>query len=519
MGNNTYIRVVKPGYMLQRRAVHLLDVHHHASPPQAWGFERGWVGSMGRIWAVGLLVGLGITVLGVTLTVRFHGEHQEQLEREFEARGRLVAAGLDVEALAGHAADPGDLRRPAYLELRAQLKRAQALVPEVRWFYLMGRAGHQVVFLVDSVPEDDPAYSPPGDAYVDAPDALIRVFREGQPVFSPVYEDSWGQWRSVFVPILGKSGEPYVLGLDFSAAQWDAYLREPLWVGLSLTLLSLLCWGLGFKYLYRRHQLRTALVAANMQLAQARDAAQSANRAKREFLAVMSHELRTPLNGIMGFSNLLRETPLRGEQQEFVEQIQTCGHNMLKLVAEVLEWSRIEGGHVPCEPAPFALRDTLDLAAAPHVRTALERGLEFCCLWDELLPRDVVGDEERLKQALSHLLDNAVKFTDHGAVTLAVRAASRSNEPGQLWVTFEVQDTGVGIRSDQLVRLFRPFSLGDSSNARRHGGTGLGLVIARKLCESMGGEIVARSRENVGSTFQIDVPFGRQESTPVAVTD
>jgi len=248
----------------------------------------------------------------------------------------------------------------------------------------------------------------------------------------------------------------------------------------------------------------------NEALRAAKEAADAASRAKSEFVATMSHEIRTPVAALLGAIDLLADGPLERSQAELVAAIRSSGATLLAVVSDVLDFAAIEAGRVelrPCAFSPAAL--VADVASFARVRAA-RKGLEFVVEASAVGEPVRWGDDGRVRQVLVNLLSNAVKFTDRGRVTL--RAVPGEGDE----LDFEVSDTGPGIDAATLARLFQPFVQGDSSTRRRHGGTGLGLVIARRLAERLGGRLDVTSAPGEGSTFRVSIPLPLARSDPAA---
>ncbi len=264
--------------------------------------------------------------------------------------------------------------------------------------------------------------------------------------------------------------------------------------------------ALSFRQIEQQAQeLEQRVAERTAELEQALKAAEAASRTKSEFLANMSHEIRTPMNGVIGMAQLLRFTPLTAEQREYLDNIELSGNNLLTLINDILDLSKIEAGKLDLETAVFSLRRTVQEVVANQYSRITQKRLELNIQLADEVPDELIGDALRLKQILFNLLGNAIKFTEEGRIGISVTMADAQDH--RTMVRLEITDTGIGMAPPVMERIFGYFEQADSSSTRKYGGSGLGLAICRRLTELMGGRIWAKSVEGAGSTFTVELPF------------
>lgn len=260
-------------------------------------------------------------------------------------------------------------------------------------------------------------------------------------------------------------------------------------------------------------RIKNALHASNTMLLDASIKANEANSTKSQFLANMSHEIRSPINGILGFLHLLENTKLDGEQLDYVDKIKISSETLAAIIKDILDISKIESGTLELDQVAFDLRENIEAGSIPFISQTMEKGLSFIKNIDEKIPQKVVGDSIRLRQVITNILGNAVKFTDKGTIFLDATLVEEWDEGVKL--VFSIKDTGIGINEGFLSGLFQPFNQGDNSPSKKYEGTGLGLVICKRIVEMMDGNIAIKSEVGKGTVVEFTVTLKKVQGDAI----
>jgi signal transduction histidine kinase/CheY-like chemotaxis protein len=411
---------------------------------------------------------------------------------------------------------------PHYLELIAAEKRWLAANRSIADVYTVRRQPDgSRVFLVDSETDYDrdgrisgmrESRTPIGEPVrIDDP-GLARALQGLASFTSEPEADRWGTWVSAWEPLRNPSGEiEGALGVDFPAEQWVNDLLLDRAVALTAVFSLMVLLGASSLSIAALKREMLAVRQAQAEILRGREKAEAASRAKSEFLANMSHEIRTPMTAILGFADTITDPTLtRADREAAAVTIRRNGEYLLAIINDILDISKIEAGAMTVERTPCSPHRLVeDVASMIRIR-AEAKGLALRIHYVSPLPETLLTDQTRLRQILVNLLGNAIKFTEVGGVTLGVRL--NTADAANPLLEFEVTDTGIGTTPEQAQRLFVTFGQADSSMARRYGGTGLGLVISRRLANMLGGDVtLVSSAPGEGSSFRATVATGALE--------
>ncbi len=333
---------------------------------------------------------------------------------------------------------------------------------------------------------------------------VMHVSRESFERFGIEYYSKTADKKNVAVeyPFRRKNGDIFWASISGSAFDKSDLTKGVVWAISDIT---------------ERKQAEKELTETNEKLiqvtARANDMAkiaEAANIAKSQFLANMSHEIRTPMNAVVGMSDLLMDTALDSKQKEFVSVISKSADSLLNLINDILDYSKIEAEHLDIEKIDFDLRNLLENVVDVLALRAYEKNLEFVSFLPPEIPQHLIGDPGRIRQVITNLVNNAIKFTHEGEVSIRVSLSNELN--GRVLLRFEIKDSGIGMSKEEEQKLFKPFMQADSSTTRKYGGTGLGLSISKKLVELMGGEIGVVSEKGQGSSFWFTLNMAKQKT-------
>lgn len=480
-----------------------------------------------------LLAWGGVLAVGCAVGWLSYHHTQDAWLIELQANAARCALAIDDVAVASLDGTPADLKRPEYQRVGLRLEQLRTVHPTVRRVSVFRTSSDSdELRLLAHAGSASPVL--PESRAVNKIDALTRALLiDGRACAERPTRDISGIYVTGYAPV----GRPRAAGFktiqdilvlevdahNWSRGLWDAAAHSALYVLLILgTPVAL------FVMRGRQDQKVLENIADHErrqeQLRAAKEEAEAGDRAKGQFLATMSHEVRTPVHGIVGFTNLLLETPLTPEQREYVQTIRSSGEALVQLTGDILDFSKIETGKLQLEASACDLRVTIEDALDIFAARAAQQGVELLHWVDPDVPMQVILDGGRLRQVLVNLIGNGIKFTPCGEVEVTVRMLTGKGaslapfdlthsagqmvaefEDGSLTLEFAVRDTGIGVSATDRPKLFQPFTQLDASTVRRYGGAGLGLAISRNLVRLMSGDIWLESEPGRGSTFYFTV--------------
>ena len=460
------------------------------------------------VFILALAFSLAVALIAVVVKVSTDDQLQEQLGTTYYVM-TLAIIGCVLLVLAGYVWDRTLMQRLKTLRTAVPVPASEGVVDvEPDHDEIIGLA-RNIERMAQALQKTEASYR---GIVEDQVDLICRYRLDGKLTFvNSAYAQAFGRKRTelvgqnfaLFTPGAAIGDEPYTFEreLDFpdGRRRWLMWTQRPIKDEAGNVL--------EFQAVGHDITLRKEAEAA---LLHAKEAAEAADRAKSEFLAIVSHEIRTPINGVIGFAQILADSPLSPEQREQVAIIKSSGQALEKLIADILDLSKIEAGKIEIESSPFGLHKCVEEVIAFFQPRARSAALTLTANIDPDVPVIVNSDEARLRQILTNLIGNALKFTERGSITVHVSCmrgepVSMRDTRRALRLFFSVADTGIGIPADKISKLFKPFSQVDSSSERRRSGTGLGLIISKRLCELMGGSISVDSKPGEGTTFRFSL--------------
>ena len=450
------------------------------------------------------LVVIYLTMAGFHLRATYNNTIREKSETAMQFAQTIVNS-ININKLSNFQATANEINNPDYIHYKNKLIALHKVKNDAQFLYFLKQKNNRIYFLVDSEPPTSEDYSAPGDEYINDNDSEILIpFSNGIPIISKPTTDKWGTWVSVLYPIKNPqtNKNDLLFCMDFDAQKWYSDARASV-IQSSIMLIAVFLFLFSMFYIFNKNinlrNLVHQLIQTEKELIESKEQAEAASIAKSHFLSNMSHEIRTPLNGVIGFTELLRNTTLNKNQQDYLENAIISANSLLGVINDILDFSKIEAGKMELEQVKTDVITLIENAADIIKIMAAKKGLELLLNVQPNLPRYIYIDPVRTKQILINLLSNAVKFTHAGEVELKVSFEEKTKKTGRICIS--VRDTGIGIKEADKKKLFKAFSQADTSTTRRYGGTGLGLIISNSLAEKMGSKIEFESITGKGTTF------------------